>query len=238
MERFLWGKDGLTFGSLLRSLNPLQHIPVISTIYQSVTGDSIGAVARVIGATLIGGPIGAVTSLANALFEAGTGKDVGGHVMATLFGDDKAPAAAPLNGPAIAAATSSPLPSGAAPVNGLPWLAVAPSSPASAPTPNASLVARSAGSSSSTPSTLVGGESDVGPAQIAASSRRGIISPPLNPVGDAQAPGVASHSMTAGTTSPVAVPADFTQRMLQALDKYQAAARLRTGTAAAVDIGS
>ncbi len=107
----IWGDDGFTFDDFLDLINPLQHIPVVSSFYREITGDSIAPGPRVLGAALFsGGPIGAAVSAAAALIdvvmESETGKDFGGHVMA-LFdgdaGDDAAPRAV-------------------AEVDGLPWL--------------------------------------------------------------------------------------------------------------------
>ncbi len=42
----------------LRGLNPLQHIPVVSTLYRAATGETIPATMRVLGAGLVGGPLG------------------------------------------------------------------------------------------------------------------------------------------------------------------------------------
>ncbi|MGN6515095.1 MAG: hypothetical protein ACTHLR_04555 [Rhizomicrobium sp.] len=67
---------------LLDVVNPLQHLPVVSTIYRAVTGDKIGDVEKVAGDTLYGGPIGLVSSLADVAFEKITGKDFGDTVMA------------------------------------------------------------------------------------------------------------------------------------------------------------
>ena len=36
-----FGKDGFTFFDFLDVINPLQHIPVVSTLYRSLTGDEI-----------------------------------------------------------------------------------------------------------------------------------------------------------------------------------------------------
>ncbi|HEX7776294.1 MAG TPA: hypothetical protein VF449_07180, partial [Parvibaculum sp.] len=83
----------LTFSDVLDTLNPLQHIPVVSDIYRHLTGDTISPAARVAGDTLYGGPIGLVMSVANAAIDAVSGKDLGEHAFASLFGDDK-PAAA------------------------------------------------------------------------------------------------------------------------------------------------
>ncbi|MEO3435429.1 hypothetical protein [Inquilinus sp. CAU 1745] len=76
------------FWDLLDVINPLQHIPVVSTIYRHLTGDEIGPAARVAGATLYGGPVGLVASLANVVSEEVTGRDIGETTLAMLTGDD------------------------------------------------------------------------------------------------------------------------------------------------------
>ncbi|HLI10206.1 MAG TPA: hypothetical protein VKY65_01285 [Alphaproteobacteria bacterium] len=201
LNKFLWGTHGLSFHSLLQSLNPLQYIPIVSSIYREETGDSIGAVASAIGGTLIGGPIGAVTSLANSLFAAATGKDVGGHVYAALFEKDKSPG----NGsttPALAAKPSDTLPAGATLIAGLPWLG-----------------------------------REVGGGEAIASA------PPVPPTPAPPAPIPASGGPAPQSAAPPVaaggkVPSDFVLRMMNALDKYQAAAKLRAQAPPIVDTGS
>ncbi|HEX2116212.1 MAG TPA: hypothetical protein VHM01_17550, partial [Alphaproteobacteria bacterium] len=56
------GKDELTFSDFLSVINPLQHIPVVSTLYRWVTGDTIKPAARVVGGALYGGPIGMISA--------------------------------------------------------------------------------------------------------------------------------------------------------------------------------
>ena len=36
-----FGPDGFTFLDMLDIINPLQHIPVVSTLYRAITGDTI-----------------------------------------------------------------------------------------------------------------------------------------------------------------------------------------------------
>ncbi len=50
------------------AVNPLQHIPIVNNLYQSMTGDSIGAISSIIGGALFGGPIGAVTAFATTAY--------------------------------------------------------------------------------------------------------------------------------------------------------------------------
>ena len=78
----LWDNaDGPSFSDLLDLVNPLQHIPVVSNLYQQETGDNMGAVAKIAGATVIGGPVGGAIALANEVLEAFTGSDAVGHLM-------------------------------------------------------------------------------------------------------------------------------------------------------------
>lgn len=77
-----FGDDGLTFGDILDVINPLQHIPVVSTFYREWTGDEIAALPRIGGGALFGGVIGAITSLVNVIVDEITGRDIGAHVLA------------------------------------------------------------------------------------------------------------------------------------------------------------
>jgi hypothetical protein len=85
--------EGFTFGDFLDIINPLQHIPVISTLYRHLTGDEIGAAEKVAGDGLYGGVIGLACSLGDALFQEITGKNVGDTVYAFVMGEDDKPTA-------------------------------------------------------------------------------------------------------------------------------------------------
>jgi hypothetical protein len=87
-----FGDDGPTFFDILDIINPLQHIPIISTLYRAVTGDEIDPVPRIAGGALFGGLIGAISSLVDVVVEELTGNDIGGNVLALFEGDDGAPA--------------------------------------------------------------------------------------------------------------------------------------------------
>ncbi len=86
----LFGEDGFTFGDFLDIINPLQHIPIVGTVYRAMTGDKIDPGARIAGGGLFGGPIGLVASLVSGMVEESTGKDPGEHALAAL-GIDLAP---------------------------------------------------------------------------------------------------------------------------------------------------
>jgi hypothetical protein len=107
----------------LSAINPLHHLPIVGSIYRELTGEVIKPTMRVLGGALFGGPIGLVTSVANAIIEQVSGRDVGGHVMAMLapstpdvavvVAANEAPPATELNAiapAAQAAATAAPMP--------------------------------------------------------------------------------------------------------------------------------
>lgn len=84
----------MSFWDFLDIINPLQHIPIVSTIYREITGDTIQPSMRIMGDMLYGGVIGGMASIANAVVEQATGQDVGETVMASLgFGGGDHPAA-------------------------------------------------------------------------------------------------------------------------------------------------
>jgi hypothetical protein len=107
----LWKDSSFGFHDLLDIINPLQHIPIVATIYRYLTGDTIGNVARVAGDTLYGGPIGMAAGVVSAGVEMETGKDIGEHVMAMLTGDE--PSASPP--PVMTAAKTATEPSAVVP---------------------------------------------------------------------------------------------------------------------------
>ncbi|MGB8275679.1 MAG: hypothetical protein WCF16_10475 [Alphaproteobacteria bacterium] len=83
----LFGDDGFGFDDVLDIINPLQHIPIVSSIYRALTGDHIDAGPRMIGGAILGGGLGFASAAINAVIEDQTGKDLGEHVVAALFGE-------------------------------------------------------------------------------------------------------------------------------------------------------
>ncbi len=57
-------EENFGFFDFLDIINPLQHIPLVSTLYQHMTGDTIKPAANIMGAALFGGPLGAAGSIA------------------------------------------------------------------------------------------------------------------------------------------------------------------------------
>ena len=116
-SRYGFGEDGFTFGDFLDIINPLQHIPIVGTIYRAITGDTMEAGAEIAGGALYGGPIGALLSVADVAFAADTGKPIDRTMLSWigLDGDDAPTAVAqatptvlPHAGHAQAARTQTP----------------------------------------------------------------------------------------------------------------------------------
>jgi hypothetical protein len=108
-----WKDGSFSFHDVIDTLNPLQHLPLISTLYRWVTGDEPGNVASIVGDTLYGGPIGLATGLLTAAFKAETGKDPGEMLASAITGEDdgqllSGTATAQTAAPATAAAASAP----------------------------------------------------------------------------------------------------------------------------------
>jgi len=100
---------GFTFHDFFSIINPLQHIPVISTIYRAITGDTIGVPEKIAGDALYGGLWGAVSSVADAAFQAITGKDFGDTVLAFLIGHHSSSTAVASNANATSSVGISPV---------------------------------------------------------------------------------------------------------------------------------
>ncbi len=84
-----FGADGFTFLDFIDIINPLQHIPVVGTLYREMTGDQIDPGSRIAGGSLFGGPIGAAVSLVDVAVEQSSGQDMGEHMMALFGGEEE-----------------------------------------------------------------------------------------------------------------------------------------------------
>lgn len=74
------------FDTLLDIINPLQHIPLVSSLYRELTGDEIEPAARLVGGAVFGGPVGFASATANAVLEQASGRDVFGHAIDMVTG--------------------------------------------------------------------------------------------------------------------------------------------------------
>lgn len=101
--------DESFFHHVLDVINPLQHLPVVGTLYRAITGEHIGPIEKIAGDGLYGGIWGAATAAADVAFEQLTGKSVEDTVLAWIKGDDTtAVAAAKVSAPKIAFNTALP----------------------------------------------------------------------------------------------------------------------------------
>lgn len=105
-ELTAFAEDEPSFWDVLDVINPLQHIPIVNTIYRELTGDQIGVAARLAGGTLFGGPIGFAAAAVNSAIESETGQDAGGHLLALFRGGNDE--AAPVDEPVMLAQAPQP----------------------------------------------------------------------------------------------------------------------------------
>lgn len=217
VETWLFGEDGFGFDDLIDVVNPLQHIPIVSSIYRWITGDEMSPAATVAGGALFGGPIGLAGAMASVAIEEVTGDDLGGHAMAMMFGDG------------AGSDGGSPAPADATNLAALPSPGVAAGDPAAIPElPALPLETATAAAQPAAPA------SDMVPA--APDETFGI---PLPPSGAAPIAFIPSHDAL-GATAPAAgspytpsSPADaaISAQMMLALDKYEALSRQRNAVA-------
>jgi len=105
-----FGDDGFTIDDVIDIVNPLQHIPVVSTVYRWLTGDTISPAAELAGGALYGGVVGFASSAATIALDGLTGGNTDQQVMVALLGPSpfgSEPAAA-IPAPDMAAAPASP----------------------------------------------------------------------------------------------------------------------------------
>lgn len=248
--------SGFGFRDLLDIINPLQHIPVIGSVYRYLTGDRPGEAAQMAGDALYGGPIGVAFGLIGAATEDAKGHDLGERGLIALFGPEHGSAAATA---VAAAAPPSPAPAtgaqpGAKPAPAKLAANISSLGPARPPMP-ISLAA-----ASRPPMPLFGGIATpvpdpnaphvvaADPAQELAKHQamieRSIAAgrngpPPPRPVPLVLPPGTlplrpSAAPLAAAAHRPPdpAQPVDIPQKMLDALDKYRAMERQRIDGAA------
>jgi hypothetical protein len=102
----LWEKPEFSFGDFLDIINPLQHIPIVSTIYRNLSGDQIGSAPRVIGGALWGRVGGFVAGVINSVVEWFTGKDIGDHIYSAIWGNGSDAVAQVADKPKLSAESS------------------------------------------------------------------------------------------------------------------------------------
>ena len=84
----------LTFGDIIDTINPLQHIPLVDALYRRITGDTIRPQGQILGGLLYGGLIGGAVATASVILHETTGIDPEEEILTALLGDDSAHPAA------------------------------------------------------------------------------------------------------------------------------------------------
>lgn len=101
-----FGEDGLSFRDVLDAINPLNHIPIISGVVESLTGHEASTGSKLIGGALLGGPIGFVASLAGEIYKSETGQSVANAVYAAVADESPVAVAAADTNEEVAAVAS------------------------------------------------------------------------------------------------------------------------------------
>lgn len=76
LSQFSFGENGLDLKDGFDTFNILQHIPVVSAIYQDVSGQDISAISKLSGGYFYGGPIGLAFSALGIAIESYSGSSV------------------------------------------------------------------------------------------------------------------------------------------------------------------
>jgi hypothetical protein len=81
-----FGDDGFTIDDVVDVINPLQHIPVVSSVYRWLTGDTISPASELAGGALYGGVVGLASAAGTLMLDAVTGGAADQQVMVALLG--------------------------------------------------------------------------------------------------------------------------------------------------------
>lgn len=82
----LWSHGSFSFKDLLDIINPLQHIPIVDSIYRYLTGDEPSGGARIVGDAIYGGPIGLGVGVVSTMLTNSKGQGLGEQLLADIFG--------------------------------------------------------------------------------------------------------------------------------------------------------
>jgi hypothetical protein len=211
-----------SWDDLIDIVNPLQHIPVVGSLYRTLTGDTISSTARVAGATLYGGPLGMVAGAANVIIAEANGADLGDTIVAGLLGRDVPGAPDGEGGPDVVLAAvesaSPPAPDGDAAPESEARSEVATSFAPSRPA-QAQVLDGDAALSALLGDLRAGGTTDTPPAVPRAAVEQAPLDTTLEP---------ATGHAEAGAAQALSDRA-FAQQMLLGLDKYRDMAIERGG---------
>lgn len=241
----------LSFADFLDIINPLQHIPILNTIYREVTGDTISPVARMIGGGLFGGPIGLMASAFNNAVESQTGGDIGANLLAAVTGQDLTATAASSSQLAAAPAVGE----SAAPASAVPTIAAATEAAPQGMVPvtaEQAAIAPQVASAAETLAMPAASGSQLALQQALAAAQQTIYgaprSAPITPavmerveaarrptstptvasaVPSREAPTLIAQAVPATPNAATPAPAQVSDAMMKALDKYDAMVKAR-----------
>lgn len=80
-------KGNYSFKDVIDVINPLHHVPVVGTVYRKLTGDTLHPASRIIGGSIYGGPIGAISSTLSGISEMRSGQDVNEVALGFVTGN-------------------------------------------------------------------------------------------------------------------------------------------------------
>ena len=227
----------LSFGDFLDIINPLQHLPIVSTIYRKLTGDEQSATANVMGGLLYGGPIGLIAAVVSQQVKDTTGDEPLGHAYAMLDGKDQG------TGQDKAAATKLAQATPAANNTGAFQLASAPMQPTSA-APVASAVSSPAGAKagSALPQMAQVAGQQTGHDKSQAYGKNLQPTAPdaakLPPKSSGKSSGHSAEHSADMAQAPLVSPHDMRNKMMEGLDRYQALVKARQAADAAAGIAN
>ena len=237
----LWAHGSFSFKDLLDIINPLQHLPVIGSVYRYLTGDEPSGGARIVGDTIYGGPIGFGVGVVSTMLTDGDGRDLGERTLAAVFGrrDDTGKPTAVAQAPSGSAPSAQAQNAQASPPAAVSGLSATPGAPTAlatqlyrSPTPPATPEQNFLAQNAQFQRQLSGPRPDSGPAP---NNRPVPLELTGNPLPNFQPKPIplARPAAPAPATSPVAAmpaagqPGDgpvtnpIAQKMIDALDKYE-----------------
>jgi hypothetical protein len=241
------GSDSVQLGfkDLLDLVNPLQHIPVVSDIYQAATGDdTIKPAVKTTGDIIYGGPIGGLTSVFNTIFKQASGNDAATTVANWLgIGGDEAvqtaaaattPATTTASAPAAQASKPNILNLAASPTGAASATNVMQTAAANPPAPDSPLFDHLKKGAAPQGQVFTGNGNGqpkffnptatqyagVKPASFAAAA----TAAPTQNAAIASNAAIAGTGANAAAQNPAPAPqSEFAQKMLAAMDRYEAA---------------
>ncbi|MBU2878401.1 hypothetical protein [Aliiglaciecola lipolytica] len=87
ISNYVIGEDGLGMDDFFDTINILNHIPIVSDIYQNTSHTSVDPVSELLGGFVYGGPIGMAFAAADMAIESFSGKSIYNNVTDYMFED-------------------------------------------------------------------------------------------------------------------------------------------------------